>query len=140
VGGRPARRKFDAVIVERVDRAARSVTQLVEPREHLRRGRVAFVSITEDVETSTPAGEFIVLIMATIGQVERARIADRIRSGFHRANVLGKSLGRPRAHIQRAQVRRLRAHGLSDRGIGHRLGVSAALVHRVVRESSLEGP
>jgi hypothetical protein len=65
VGGRPARRKFDAAIVERIDRAARSVTQLVEPRAHLRRGRVAFVSITEDVETSTPAGEFIVHIMAT---------------------------------------------------------------------------
>src|SRR6266852_1669297 len=54
-----ARGKFDGVIVQRFDRAASSVKQLVETLDHLRRCRVAFVSIKEDVDTSTPAGELI---------------------------------------------------------------------------------
>ncbi len=53
------RGKFEGVIVQRFDRAARSVKQLVETLDHLRRCRVAFVSIKEDVDTSTPAGELI---------------------------------------------------------------------------------
>ena len=54
-----ARRRFDAVIVQRFDRAARSVKQLVDTVEHLRGCGVAFISLKEDVDTSTPAGELI---------------------------------------------------------------------------------
>jgi len=98
------KRKFDVIVVQRFDRAARSVKQLVQALEHLRRCRVAFLSIKEDIDTSTPAGEFIFHVMAAIGQFERALIGDRIRSGLDRARALGKSLGRPRAQVCRDQV------------------------------------
>ncbi len=62
------RGRFDVVVVQRFDQAARSVKQLVETLEHLRRCRVAFVSLKEDVDTPTPAGELIFHVMATIGQ------------------------------------------------------------------------
>jgi DNA invertase Pin-like site-specific DNA recombinase len=129
-----ARRKFEAVIVQRFDRAARSVKQLVQTLDHLRSCRVAFISLKEDVDTSTPAGELIFHVMAAIGQFERALIADRIRSGLRRAKALGKRLGRPPAPIRREQVLALREGGLSYRVIARRLRISAALAHRLVRQ------
>ncbi len=60
--------RFGAVIVQRFDRAARSVKQLVETLEHLRACRAAFVSLKEDIDTSTPAGELIFHVMAAIAQ------------------------------------------------------------------------
>ena len=66
-----AKGTFAVVMVQRFDRAARSVKQLIAALEHLRRCRVAFVSIKEDVDTSTPAGELIFHVMAAIGQFER---------------------------------------------------------------------
>ncbi len=134
-----ARRKFEAVIVQRFDRAARSVKQLVATLDHLRRCRVAFVSIKEDVDTSTPAGELIFHVMAAIGQFERALIGDRIRSGLQRARALGRRIGRPRKGVSQEQVRALRQTGLSYRAIGRRLNISTALAHRLARDASSEG-
>ena len=134
-----ARRKFAAVIVQRFDRAARSVKQLVETLDHLRRCRVAFVSIKEDVDTSTPAGELIFHVMAAIGQFERALIGDRIRSGLQRARALGKVVGRPRTGIHADQVLALRREGFSYRAIGRRLTISPALAHRLARQPSTNG-
>jgi DNA invertase Pin-like site-specific DNA recombinase len=131
-----AKRKFEVVIVQRFDRAARSVKQLVETLDHLRHCRVAFVSIKEDVDTSTPAGELIFHIMAAIGQFERALIGDRIRSGLQRARALGKRLGRPNAPVRSEQVRALRSQGLSFRAIGRRLHISPALAHRLGRDTT----
>jgi DNA invertase Pin-like site-specific DNA recombinase len=103
------KRKFDVIVVQRFDGAARSVKQLVESLDHLRRCRVAFVSIKEDIDTSTPAGELIFHVMAAIGQFERALIGDRIRSGLERARALGKPLGRPRTQVCGDQVLALRS-------------------------------
>ncbi|MFQ5802817.1 MAG: recombinase family protein [Candidatus Methylomirabilales bacterium] len=134
-----ARGKFGAVVVQRFDRAARSVKQLVETLQHFRRCRVAFVSIKEDIDTSTPAGELVFHVMAAIGQFERSLIGDRIRSGLQRAKALGKSLGRPRAPVSSDKVLALRAEGQSYRVIGRRLGISTALAHRLARETAPDG-
>jgi len=131
-----AKGKLEVVIVQRFDRAARSVKQLVETLEHLRRCRASFVSLKEDVDTSTPAGELIFHVMAAIGQFERALIGDRIRSGLERAKALGKMVGRPRVQISGAQVLALRAQGLSYRDIARRLQISPALAHRLAQAIS----
>ncbi len=134
------RGKFEGVIVQRFDRAARSVKQLVETLDHLRRCRVAFVSIKEDVDTSTPAGELIFHVMAAIGQFERALIGDRVRSGLERARVLGKAVGRPRTRVTRDQVLALRAQGLSYRAAARCLHISGALAHRLAQDTAMAGP
>jgi DNA invertase Pin-like site-specific DNA recombinase len=97
---------------------------------------VAFVSIKEDVDTSTPAGELIFHVMAAIGQFERVLIGDRIRSGLQRARALGKRVGRPNTLVRSEQVRALRSQGLSFRAIGRHLHISAALAHRLGRDTS----
>ncbi len=135
-----AKGKFGIVIVQRFDRAARSVKQLVETLEHLRQCRVAFVSIKEDIDTSTPAGVLIFHVMAAIGQFERALIGDRIRSGLERARVLGTPLGRPRALVSRDQILDLRAKGLSYRAVARHLRISPALAHRLAKEVPTPGP
>ena len=135
-----AKGKFGIVIVQRFDRAARSVKQLVEALEHLRRCRVAFVSIKEDIETATPAGELIFHVMAAIGQFERALIGDRIRSGLDRARALGKAVGRPRTQISSEQVLALRAQGLSYRAAARHLHISPALAHRLAQDTPSGGP
>ena len=134
------KRKFDVIVVQRFDRAARSVKQLVQALEHLRFCRIAFLSIKEDIDTSTPAGELIFHVMAAIGQFERALVGDRIRSGLERARALGKSLGRPRAQVCRDQVLALRAKGLSYRAVARHLHISPALGHRLTRDTSSDGP
>jgi DNA invertase Pin-like site-specific DNA recombinase len=134
------KRKFDVIVVPRFDRAARSVKQLVQALEHLRRCRVAFLSIKGDIDTSTPAGELIFHVMAAIGQFERALIGDRIRSGLEQARALGKPLGRPRAQVCRDQVLALRAKGLSYRAVARHLHISPALAHRLIRDTSSDGP
>jgi DNA invertase Pin-like site-specific DNA recombinase len=133
------RGRFGAVIVQRFDRAARSVRQLVETLEHLRRCRIAFVSLKEDIDTTTPAGELIFHVMAAIAQFERALIGDRIRSGLFRARALGKRLGRPKSSVGHDQVARLRQEGLSYRSIGRRLHISPVLAHRLVRDLRSKG-
>jgi len=135
-----AKGQFGVVIVQRFDRAARSVKQLVEALEHLRRCRVAFVSIKEDLDTSTPAGELIFHVMAAIGQFERALIGDRIRSGLERARALGKAVGRPRTQVSSGQVLALRAGGLSYRAVAHHLHISPALAHRLAQDPPLADP
>ncbi len=134
-----AKARFSVVIVQRFDRAARSVKQLVETLEHLRRCRVAFVSITEDVDTSTPAGELIFHVMAAIGQFERALIGDRIRSGLERARALGRAVGRPRTRVSSGQVLALRAGGLSYRAVARHLHISPALAHRLAEDGRAVG-
>ncbi len=134
-----ARGKLDVVIVQRFDRAARFVKQLVETLEHLRRCRAGFVSLKEDVDTSTPTGELIFHVMAAIGQFERALIGDRIRSGLERAKALGKVVGRPRARVSGAQVLALRHQGLSYRVVAQRLQISPALAHRLAQGGAPAG-
>ena len=91
------RGRFGAVIVQRFDRAARSVRQLVETLEHLRRCRVAFVSLKEDIDTTTPAGELIFHVMAAIAQFERALIGDRIAPVSIALGLLVSTSGDPKA-------------------------------------------
>src|SRR5713226_9393695 len=134
-----AKGQFGVVIVQRFDRAARFVKQLVETLEHLRRCRAGFVSLKEDVDTSTPTGELIFHVMAAIGQFERALIGDRIRSGLERAKALGKVVGRPRTAVSADQVLALRGEGFSYRAIGRRLTISPALAHRLARKLSTNG-
>ena len=132
--------RFDILVVQRFDRAARSVRQLIEALEHLRHCRVGFVSIKEEVDTSTPAGELIFHVMAAIGQFERALIGARSRSGLARARTLGKQVGRPRARVRPDQVRALRDKGLSYRAAARQLHISPALAHRLARDVAPNGP
>lgn len=124
------RRRFDAVVVYRYDRFARSLRQLVNALEEFRSLGIEFVSLHEGVDTSTPNGRLVFGIFASIAEFERELIRDRVRSGLRNAVAKGRKLGRPRKALDAARMACLRAEGLSWAKIAEQLGVGEGTVYR----------
>jgi DNA invertase Pin-like site-specific DNA recombinase len=120
------RRKFDVVIVWRFDRFARSVSHLLRALETFKALGIEFVSLSEQVDTTTPTGKMIFTVLGAVAELERSLIAERVRAGLRNARAKGKRLGRPTKQIDAAQIVALRAEGVPWRRVGEMLGVSAA--------------
>ena len=91
------RRRFDVLVCWRLDRLGRNLRHLVSLLDDLEALGVAFVSLGEGIDCTTPAGKLQLHILAALAEFERARIAERVRAGLQRARAQGKRLGRPRA-------------------------------------------
>ena len=126
------KRKFDAVVVYRYDRFARSLRQLVNALDEFRALGIDFVSLHEGVDTSTPNGRLIFGIFASIAEFERELIRDRVRSGLAHARAKGVKLGRPGRPLDVSQVLALYSAGASIRQIATQLGSSFGTVRRVL--------
>jgi DNA invertase Pin-like site-specific DNA recombinase len=119
-------RRFDAVVCWRFDRFARSVSHLLRALETFKALGIEFVSLSEQVDTSTPAGKLVFTVLGAVAELERSLIAERVRAGLRNARAKGKTLGRPRKRIDLDEIKRLRSAGSSWRAVGTALGVSAA--------------
>src|SRR5215475_2864513 len=124
------RRRFDAVLVYRYDRFARSLRQLVNALAEFDALRIHFVSLHEGVDTSTPNGRLVFGIFASIAEFERELIRGRVRSGLAAAKAKGARLGLPRVAVDAARTAILRAQGLSWRAVARELGVSERAARR----------
>ncbi len=129
------RRLFDAVLVWRFDRFARSTRHLINALHEFRHLGIAFVSYQENLDTSSPMGEAMFTIIGAMAQLERDITRERVKAGVNRARSRGRQLGRPRKVFHRDQVQKLRAEGLSFRQIGKQLGISPALALQVYRSN-----
>jgi DNA invertase Pin-like site-specific DNA recombinase len=89
------RRKFDAVVVWKFDRFARSVSHLLRALETFNALGVAFVSLSESIDTSTPAGKMVFTVLGAVAELERSLIGERVRAGLRNARAKGIRLGRP---------------------------------------------
>ena len=92
------RRKFDTLVCWRLDRLGRNLKHLVTLLDELHALGIAFVSLGEGIDCTTPAGKLQLHILAALAEFERARIRERVVAGLQRARTQGKRLGRPRAH------------------------------------------
>ena len=90
------RRKFDVLVCWRLDRLGRSLKHLVTLLDELQALGVAFISLGEGIDCTTPAGRLQLHILAALAEFERSRIAERVQAGLARARKQGKRLGRPR--------------------------------------------
>jgi DNA invertase Pin-like site-specific DNA recombinase len=90
------RRRVDVVVCWRLDRLGRNLRHLITLLEELQALGVAFVSLAEGIDATTPAGKLQMHILGAIAEFERARIAERVKAGLERARAQGKRLGRPR--------------------------------------------
>jgi DNA invertase Pin-like site-specific DNA recombinase len=133
------KRRFDAVVVYRYDRFARSLPQLVNALGEFDALGIQFVSLHEGVDTSTPNGRLVFGIFASIAEFERELIRDRVRSGIAAARARGKRLGRPRRYVDVNRVAGLRAEGRSWRDVGRLLGVGVATA-RAAFQARAENP
>ena len=91
------RRKFDVLICWRLDRLGRSLKHLVTWLDELQVLGIAFVSLAEGIDATTPAGKLQMHILAAIAEFERARIAERVRAGLARARACRRLGRRPHA-------------------------------------------
>jgi DNA invertase Pin-like site-specific DNA recombinase len=128
--GEAHRRRFDAVVVWRFDRFARSVSHLLRALEMLKALGVEFVSLSEQVDTSTPTGKMVFTVLGAVAELERSLIAERVKAGLRNARAKGKRLGRPRVAVDAARVATLRAHGRSWREITVEMGISKGSAQR----------
>ncbi len=121
------RRKIDIVLVWKFDRFARSSRHLLIALEELRTVGVDFVSSTESVDTSTPAGKMLFTMVSAFAEFERSLIRERVLAGLQRARAKGIRLGRPKI-VPSGDVGALRAQGKTIRDIAEHLGVSKSWV------------
>jgi DNA invertase Pin-like site-specific DNA recombinase len=124
------KRKFDVVVCWRFDRFARSVSHLLRALETFNALGIAFVSLSENVDTTTPTGKMIFTVLGAVAELERSLIVERVRAGLRNARAKGKTLGRPRKTVDTSRITALRAQGLSLRAIASELGVGLATLHR----------
>ena len=134
------RRRFDSVVVWRFDRFARSVSHLLRALETFRSLGIEFVSLSEQVDTSTPAGKLVFTVLGAVAELERSLIVERVKAGLRNARAKGKRLGRPRSGVDTAEIKRLRTQGASWRAVGAALGVSAATALQASCKARLEIP
>jgi len=122
------KRLFDAVLVWRFDRFARSTKHLLLALEEFRSLGVQFISYQENIDTSTPLGQALFTIVAAVAQLERDLIRERVAAGIRVARQNGKRLGRPRVTVSMDEILRLRAEGQSSRKIAAALGIGEGTV------------
>ena len=120
------RREIDVLVVWRLDRLGRNLRHLILLLDELAALGVAFVSLGEGIDTSTPAGRLQLHVLGAIAEFERERIRERVRAGLARARKEGKRLGRPPKPI--APETLATVAGLSVREAARQLGVSKSVV------------
>jgi DNA invertase Pin-like site-specific DNA recombinase len=123
------RRRFDVVVVWKFDRFARSVSHLLRALETFRALGIEFVSLSENIDTSTPTGKMVFTVLASVSELERSLIGERVRAGLRNAKARGTRLGRPSlkvlsvAETQRLQRERRRSR-ISFKELAEKYGVS----------------
>jgi DNA invertase Pin-like site-specific DNA recombinase len=134
------RRKFDAVLVWKIDRFGRSLKHLVNALADLDSLGVAFVSLRDNLDLSTPSGRLMFQVIGAMAEFEKALIQDRVRAGLRNAVARGVRLGRPRTSVDAAQIASLRASGASWREISQQLGVGVGTCCRALQQRSTNPP
>jgi len=127
------RREIDVVLVWRLDRWGRSVADLLATLQELEHLGVGFVSLTEALDLTTPAGRAMAALLAVFAEFEREVLRERVRAGLAHARQNGKRLGRPlTAALHADQVRKLRRSGLSKSAIARQIPIGRTSVRRIL--------
>jgi DNA invertase Pin-like site-specific DNA recombinase len=126
-------RRFDVAICWRFDRFSRSVSHLCRALETFNALDIQFVSLCEQVDTSTPTGKLVFTILGAVAEGERNLIAERVRAGLRNARAKGKRLGRPTKPVDLARINSLRAAGHSWRSIAGMMKLSVGTVYTAAR-------
>jgi DNA invertase Pin-like site-specific DNA recombinase len=126
------KRRIDGILVWKLDRFGRSLKSLVTTLEEFRALGIQFVSYTENLDFSTPAGRAMANLIGVFAEFERDLIRERVRAGIQNAKSKGIRVGRRPLIDKRllGTVRDMKGKGMSIRGISKELGLSKSLVHK----------
>jgi len=99
-------RKINCVLVYKLDRIGRSLSHLLKLFEEFKKRKVEFISLTQNINSSTPEGKMFLRMLMVLAEYERELIVSRINSGLDRARAEGKKLGRPKGSSDKGKRRR----------------------------------
>lgn len=134
------RGKLDVVVCWRFDRFARNLKFLLLTLDDFRVRGIDFVSLQDNIDTSTPTGRLAFAIIGAVAEMEREMNRDRTRSGIAAARRRGAQIGRPRVRVDVKVARELLAEGMSIRAVAKKLGVGASTLTRALRGTAPETP
>lgn len=123
-------REGDTVVVTAIDRLGRNTIDVLNTVEYLQAKKVSVVSMREGFDLATPAGKFMLTMLAAVAELERENIKARQMAGIERARAEGKNLGREKV-INDEEVRQWRqANSASIKATAEHFGISTASVKR----------
>jgi DNA invertase Pin-like site-specific DNA recombinase len=136
------RRQFDAVVVARFDRFARSVKHLILALDEFNGLSIDFISLSENVDTSTPMGRMVFHVLAAVAELERALIRERVQLGVDRARKEGKHLGRPRKReqVDEHEIRRQLDAGTNISALSRQWGIARSTVREIRKRQGTPVP
>jgi DNA invertase Pin-like site-specific DNA recombinase len=106
------------------------VPHLLRALETFKSLGIDFVSLSEQVDTSTPTGKMVFSVLGAVAELERSLIAERVRAGIRNARAKGKRLGRPRIAVDASRVAALRAQGYSWSAVCRETGLGKGTAQR----------
>jgi DNA invertase Pin-like site-specific DNA recombinase len=127
------KRRFDVVLVWKLDRFGRSLRHLVNALAEFESLGIAFVSLSDNLDLSTASGRLMFNIIGAMAEFERALIQERVRAGIRNARAKGKRIGRPRKLVDVLELDRLRKRGLGWKKIAKELKLGVGTVMRIVK-------
>jgi DNA invertase Pin-like site-specific DNA recombinase len=133
------KRRFDAVLVARFDRFARSTKHLVLALEEFSTLGIDFISLNESIDTSTPMGRMVFTVIAAVAELERSIIKERVQAGVDRARRQGKRFGRPTVIVDRHRLAEMKAAGKSIKSIAQECGIARATVRSILSRVAESG-
>jgi DNA invertase Pin-like site-specific DNA recombinase len=129
------KQKCDVVLCRHFDRIGRSTLQLCSLLEELQARGIQFVSVNQQIDTSTPHGKLMFQMLAAFAEFERAMIRERVLLGMAVAKAKGIRIGRPRAEVDGERIQVLRAEGASLRRIAREFGVSEGKIRTALKSA-----
>ncbi len=115
---------------------ARSVSHLLRALDTFKAQGIDFVSFSEQMDTSTPAGKMVFTVLGAVAELERSLIVERVKAGLRNAKAKGKRLGRPKTVLDVKRITALRAQGFGWKRIATDLGVGVGTIYRFAGEGS----
>jgi DNA invertase Pin-like site-specific DNA recombinase len=129
--GHARRRRFDLLLVWKLDRLSRSLKDLIATLDELGHLGIDFVSYDNQLDTSSPSGKLVFNIIGAVAEFERDIISERVRAGLANARIKGKKLGRPQIpKADQKKIITLKNRGLSNRAIGRKLRIAESTVRK----------
>jgi DNA invertase Pin-like site-specific DNA recombinase len=130
------RRKLDAILVWKLDRFGRSLKHLVNSLAEFESLGIAFISLKESLDLTTPAGRLMFGIISAMAEFERDLIRERVRAGISNRRAKGFRIGRKPVVLDAGRLATMRSEGLSIREIAKTLRCSRSLVHKTLSEQA----
>ena len=131
-------RKGDTVYCESISRIARNTKDLLQIIEHLNEKQVEFVSLKENIDTTTPQGKFMLTVFGACAELERECILQRQAEGIEIAKAEGKYKGRKPKDIDKAEFKKIcaewRQGSRTAVSIQKKFDISAQTFYRWVKE------